>query len=156
MSYSDRTDLEEKTSKQEVIKLAAITGRQAGIGNDSEAVDKAIADADGVIDGFIEKQYSLTLVKATSPVPPLLVQISASLALYNLRQKKPGNEERYQRFHDDAMALLKKISSGDISLGVTSSEVGGESSIQITHQKTDRVFTRDKKSANFKGTLTNY
>jgi phage gp36-like protein len=156
VAYSTRTDLEEKTSKQEVVKLAAITGTQQGIGNDTDAVNKAIADADGVIDGFIEKQYSLALVKATSPVPPLLVQISASLALYNLRQKKPGDPERFIRFRDDAMALLKKIGAGDMSLGVTSEDVGGESSIQITHEKTDRVFTRKKTSDSFSGTLDNY
>ena len=89
------------------------------IANADEAlarVDDAIADADGVIDGYLRKAgYTLPLV----PVPRLVIVWSRAITRYYLHKNRGRMEsdDTIVRDYKDALRLLEQAASGKLSLG---------------------------------------
>ncbi len=95
-------------------KLEQLTDDEyAGAVNDAR-VDKAIADACGVVDGYLGGRYRLPL----AIVPPIISKCAADIAIYNLFSRRMGPPEDRRDRYKDAVALLTRVASGSISLGV--------------------------------------
>ncbi|SOC20616.1 gp436 family protein [Rhodobacter maris] len=77
---------------------------------DTEAVDRAIADADAMIDGYLRERY---VVPMASP-PPEISAISRAIAIWNLHTFEPG--KKIETDYQGALAALKDISKGLIKL----------------------------------------
>lgn len=119
--------------------LVAVTDRaQFATGVVDEAsVDRAIADADAVIDGYLARRYQLPL---TEP-QPLLVKIAGSLVFYGLHTYQP--DEKIVADQKEALAMLRDISAGTVALtaaGLEAANVGG-SGARITDRA--RQITQD-------------
>lgn len=119
--------------------LVAVTDRgQFATGVIDEAsVDRAIADADAVIDGYLARRYALPLTEAQ----PLLVKIAGSLVFYALHTYQP--DEKIVADQKEALAMLRDISAGTVALtaaGLEAPNVGG-SGARITDR--DRQITQD-------------
>lgn len=97
---------------------------------DVAVIDRALADTDAVIDGYLKGRYVLPLVET----PPLLVDIASSIAIYKLHRYTP--DEKIKKDYDDAMRSLRDIARGDLRLDVAGAEPEGSGSSGV--QATDR------------------
>lgn len=136
MPYVTLTQLIERYGEP---ALVAVTDRaQFATGVVDEAsVDRAIADADAVIDGYLARRYQLPL---TEP-QPLLVKIAGSLVFYGLHTYQP--DEKIVADQKEALAMLRDISAGTVALtaaGLEAANVGG-SGARITDRA--RQITQD-------------
>lgn len=80
-------------------------------------IDDAVADADGVIDGYLRmSNYSLPL----DPVPRLVVVWSRAITRYYLHKNRRSleSDDIIVRDYKDALRLLEQTVSGKLSLGV--------------------------------------
>ena len=119
--------------------LVAISDRAAFATGviDAAAVDRAIADADATIDGYLARRYQLPLTVEQ----PLLVKIAGSIVFYSLHTFQP--DEKIVADHKEALAMLRDISAGSVALtaaGIETPNVGG-SGARITDR--DRQLTQD-------------
>lgn len=133
MSYATRADMIDRFGEDELIQLTDRSG--AGVIDDT-VLDRALADADAEIDGFLQARYSLPL----SHVPALIVRIACIIARYNLYEDMATDEVR--RRYEDATRMLKSISRGEINLGVSETTGPATTSGPVTTTRT-RTFTDD-------------
>lgn len=119
--------------------LIAVTDRAefaTGVVNEA-SIDRAIADADALIDGYLVRKYALPLAEAQ----PLLVKIAGSLVFYDLHTYQP--DEKIVSEQKLALAMLRDIASGTVALtvaGLEADNVAG-SGARITDR--DRLMTQD-------------
>lgn len=119
--------------------LVAVTDRAefaTGVVNEA-SIDRAIADADALIDGYLVRKYALPLAEAQ----PLLVKIAGSLVFYDLHTYQP--DEKIVNEQKLALAMLRDIASGTVALtvaGLEADNVAG-SGARITDR--DRLMTQD-------------
>jgi phage gp36-like protein len=100
-----------------------------------------VADADGLIDGFLRMRgYTLPL----SPVPTIVANWSRSIARYMLHKSRNAMEstDPVVRDYNDAMKLLALVRDGKFSLGADDAiaPTGGGSP---QFDAPERLFTRD-------------
>lgn len=103
-------------------------------------VEEAIETADAEVDGYCAVKYTVPL----SPVPPVVSKLSVELAIYYLYSRRTIPEKIEKRY-DKAVARLKDIARGLLTLGVDPEPVASASADSAATNKTtgDRVFTRD-------------
>ena len=80
-------------------------------------VDRALADTDAIIDGYLMARYVLPI---TGTVPPLLADLAQAIAIYKLhvQQADPKIEADYK----DALRMLQQIAAGTMRLPVAGIE----------------------------------
>jgi phage gp36-like protein len=81
-----------------------------------QRVDDAVADADGLIDGFLRQRgYPLPL----SPVHRLVTVWSRAISRYNLHKHRRTleSDDTIVRDYRDALKLLQQVADGKLSLG---------------------------------------
>jgi phage gp36-like protein len=89
---------------------------------DETAIDRAVADAGAVIDGYLARRYALPL----TDVQPLLVKIAGDLVFYDLHTFQP--DPKVEAAHKAALAMLRDISAGTVALtaaGIEAPNLGG-------------------------------
>ena len=136
MPYTTRTLLEERFGLDELIqrtdKFAPYTGAIV-----DAVIDRAIADADAEIDGFVGSRYILPL---PVPTPPVLVPIACDIARYRLYDD--AVPEIVRQRYEDAIARLKDISAGRLSLGIDPAPAAGSQGAVVVRAPA-RVFSAD-------------
>ena len=101
-------------------------------------LDQAIADASAEIDGFLAGRYTLPL----TTVPPILERICCDIARFYLGSDNAP--EVIEKRYDIAIAYLKDVGTGKLSLGVNDTGEKAESSITAVMESAGSVFARDK------------
>lgn len=136
MPYTTPTLLADRFGSDELIqrtdKFPPFTGAIVDV-----VLDRAIADADAEIDGFVGARYALPL---PDPVPPVLVPIACDIARYRLYDDAVPDIVR-QRY-EDAIARLKDISAGRLSLGIGPATVE-QAVVSVQVRSPARVFSPD-------------
>lgn len=87
-----------------------------------QTIDRACADTDAVIDGYLRRRYATPLRE----VPPQITDIALSIAIYKLHRWSP--EEKIAQDYKDAMKSLREIAEGVIvltSIELAPKELGG-------------------------------
>jgi phage gp36-like protein len=138
MNYCTIDDLQKIVPEQDLIELTddMIPAESVITAN----VDKAIADAGEMIDGYLRSRYSLPL----TPAPGLINTLACDIAVYRLYARRvkltppEGVTERYK----NALKLLGQIQKGEISLGAGSSPTSEASNDSVSVSAADRLFTR--------------
>ncbi len=105
---------------------------------DIAVVNRALASADALIDGYLAGRYALPL----AVVPPLLTQLAEAIAVWNLHTTEP--EAKVAADYEAAIKRLVEIARGTIQLkdaAGTEPAAPGEPGVQITDR--DRMFTPD-------------
>lgn len=139
MAYCTITDLEKIMPEQDLIELTDDDIPAAEI--ITANVDKAIADAGELIDGYLRARYSLPL----TPVPGLINTLACDIAVYRLYARRvkltppEGVTERYK----NALKLLDQIQKGSIALGTEAGVTAETSGDSISVTAGDRIFTRE-------------
>lgn len=143
MAYITQTNITDRISEAELILIT--TDDPAAVAPDSDKVNAAIADADGVIDSYVGKRYVVPM----TDVPKVIVRHCVSLAVSFLYRDRstPRDDENIKDNYDEAIAFLKDISVGKAILhGVSSTTELSPADANVTmgyFDAEDRVFTRD-------------
>lgn len=138
MAYATQSDLEERFGTQELIELTDRTNRPATT-IDVSVVTAAIADAEELANSYLAKIYQLPL----APAPSVLTRIVCEIARYFLHGRRTEKDDPVTRAYYDALAWLKDVAKGLITLeadGVPSPQPEGGS---ITTSAPPRIFSRD-------------
>lgn len=109
MTYASLGQLTERFGERMLLQLTDRSRPPAGA-IDTGVVDRALADTDAVIDGYVAGRYALPL----SEVPPLLVDLALVIAIYKLHPAAP--EQKIKDDYEFALKSLGQIASGTIRL----------------------------------------
>ncbi|GAU08139.1 DUF1320 domain-containing protein [Desulfoplanes formicivorans] len=115
--YSAIEDLKKLLSESELLDLADDAGSGSLEDETVQAVlEEAIDAADREIDAYVGTVQTVPLA---DPVPGLIANISAKLAVHHLYLRRPGVAEpdSWQREHSRCSKLLESIVSGKIVIG---------------------------------------
>lgn len=135
MTYATQQDLVDRFGSDELIQLTDRTN----VGTiDSTVVTRALGDADAEINGYLAGQYALPL----ATVPAVLVRLACDIARYQLSADRVTESVRDR--YKDAVAMLSKISRGDVQLGVAVGQAPAPTDSGIAFTAPDRVFSRTK------------
>lgn len=104
---------------------------------DQAVIDRAIADTDAVIDGYLAGRYALPL----NTPQPLLADIAGAVAIWKLHTYEP--DPKIKADYEAALRSLREISAGTIRLSAAGLEAAGTggSGARITDR--ERPFTAE-------------
>lgn len=107
---------------------------------------EAIENACNFIDAYINKQV---LVPLADPVPPLIKQLTARVAVYHMRaSKRMIDPETHGKSWTADEQTLKDIRDGVITLGVDPAPVKASARID---QVAERPWSKDRSRRNLRG-----
>ncbi|RIV82953.1 DUF1320 domain-containing protein [Aurantiacibacter xanthus] len=109
MTYATQAILADRFDTRMLIELTDRGEVPAGA-IDAEVVTRALIDADAVIDGYLAGKYRLPLAE----VPPMLVDLASSIAIYKLHRYEP--DAKIVKDYEQAMRTLRDIASGAVRL----------------------------------------
>ncbi|MFH1796270.1 MAG: DUF1320 domain-containing protein [Pseudomonadota bacterium] len=138
MTYAVKQDLVDRFGEKELRQLTDRTNVPPTTIDDT-VVGRALADADGLIDGYIGKKYSLPLAE----VPPMLTKVAADLARYYLHGKAADKDSPVTAAFNQAVAWLRDVSKGLVELGNGAIEPEAAGGGSVKTSRPNRVFTRD-------------
>jgi len=138
MTYAVKQDLIDRFGEPE---LAALTDRDNGEVINNTTVQRALDDADSLINGYLQSRYSLPITS----VPQTILAAACDIARYYLHGDRVTEivKERY----DTRISWLKDVAAGRVSLGLdaagteTATESGG-----VDYTANERIFTTDTMS----------
>lgn len=136
MPYTTLADLTARFGDRMLVALTD-RGEMSTGAIDTTVVDKAIADTDAVIDGYVAGRYQTPV----TPVPAILGDIAGSIVVWKLHVGAP--DPKVEADYKKALRALRDIAAGVITLasaGTPSVEKGG-SGVQVTDR--ERPFTAD-------------
>ena len=106
------TDLCLWATDQDLIDLSNVDGEITDAVNET-VVEKAILGAQGEVNGYLSKQYTVPL---TLPVPDLIADLVAFLAIYRLRCARGMMCDGWEPKYAQVMEYLDEIASGGIDI----------------------------------------
>lgn len=122
MAYATQQNLIDRFGEAELIQL---TDRE-GLGEiNADVVDRALGDADAVINGYLAARYTLPLA---DPIPTVLERLACDVARYFLHDDRMT--EQVETRYKDVIGLLRDVSKGAAMLGIDDSsniQTGGNS-----------------------------
>ena len=134
MTYAIRQNMIDRFGEDELIQL---TDRE-GLGEiNTTVIDRALGDADAVINGYLAARYTLPLA---NPVPTVLERLACDIAHYFLRDDRMT--EQVESRYKDAIGLLKDVSKGAAMLGIDDSSNKPVSNNSAEMSSADSVFKR--------------
>jgi phage gp36-like protein len=113
----------------------------------SQLIIEAIEDADGEIDGYLNKRYPTPL----SNVPKVINKFSKDIALYNLMSRagiiEDSREGTYLERYKAAIRFLENVAKGLIDIGIrTATEEVSRPASDFRINSSNRIFSRDSLS----------
>ncbi|MBN4063474.1 DUF1320 domain-containing protein [Cardiobacterium sp. AH-315-I02] len=134
MPYCTQQDLIERFGEQELIELTD----EHGVGEiNATQINRAIEDADGLIDGYLTaSRYDMPLIEQFS----VLTRVACNLVRHDLYDVPP---EHIVKRYESAVAFLRDVSTGKVSLGVKADGSKPSVSDNASMQTSGSVFGRD-------------
>jgi phage gp36-like protein len=138
MTYCTIDDIKAQLDERDLVQLT--DDRDAGI-VDAAVVDRAIADADAEINGYLGARYAVPL----DPVPAVIGKYAVDMAVYHLESRRRGASEHRKERYDAALKFLTKVGEGKLTLGIDDPEATPRESEAPAMASTnpERVFSRD-------------
>jgi phage gp36-like protein len=116
--------------------LLLIADRDADAVIDVDVVTRALTDATAEIDTYLAAKYELPLPS----VPEVLVRLCVDVVVYRLSSEADAATEERRIRYDDAIALLRRIASGEVSLGLPDPPPSSSGAAVVSGE--GRVFSR--------------
>lgn len=107
MAYATQEDIKDRYGEDLLYRIA---DRDNDSIIDTKAVTRALSDAGNDIDSYVGVVAELPL----KTVPPVLTRVCVDIAVYYLAGDRVTEEQ--SKRHDDAIAMLKRISEGKAKL----------------------------------------
>jgi len=138
MAYSVLDDLKKKIDEAVLVQLTDTT--DSGV-IDSAKTDRAIRDADALIDSYAGKMYKVPM----SPAPDVITDISATLAIAGLHKFRSVDSPVWSEAYGRAVEFLSKVASGAVTLEGAVAEPAGADDVSSSQMFTaqERRFSRD-------------
>ena len=127
MAYATRADLVARFGEDEISQRESMLPDGAAV---------TLAEADALIDGYVGGRYSLPL----SPLPPNMLQVACVIARYNLLGE--AATERARNDYKDAIAWLKDVAAGHVSLQAAAPLAGAAPAATVLMTSAEAVFKR--------------
>lgn len=140
MPYTTLADLTDRYGERLLIDLTDRAEVASGL-IDSDVVDRALADADALIDGYLAARYTLPLAE----VPALIATLAQVITVWNLHVYEPN--PKIEADYKAAIRSLEAISKGSIRLSVAGIEPENDGSGGAVVTDRERPMT----AANLKG-----
>lgn len=134
MTYATQADLEARYGAEEVLQLAD-RNRDGVI--DAGVIDRALADADAEIDGYLGSRYQLPLATA----PQIINVYACDIARYRLYSDAATEEVRKR--YEDANKFLRLIAEGKVKIGPMANGVEPTHTAGAEMHSDGRVFGRE-------------
>lgn len=142
MTYVTQAQLIDRFGEQMLISLTDRGTDALGV-VDTDVINRALAETDALIDGYLAGRYALPLTVAQ----PMLVGIAGAITIYNLHifEAPPKIEADYKA----AIRQLEQLALGTIKLTAAGVEAPstGTTGVQITDRA--RPFTEENLSGGF-------
>ena len=139
MTYATRLDLVDRFGERELVQLTdRINVPPTTV--DDVAVGRALADATGLIDGYVGKVARLPL----APAPAHLIKIACDLAWYSLHGKRADKDSPVTRAHGEALAWLRDVAAGRVRLDDAGATPPAPEGAAGRVSASEPVFTRDR------------
>lgn len=131
--------LQQLTDRYGAAMLIGLTdrGQPASGVMDEAVINRALADADALIDGYLAARYALPLAQ----IPALIASLAQSITIWTLHAYAP--DPKIEADYKDALRALRDISSGAIRIPVAGLDPQGTggSGARITDR--ERPLTAD-------------
>lgn len=109
---------------------------------DSGLVDLAIDSAEALIHSYSRKLYE---VPFTVTIPPIIIEVAASLAVYNLKCWRDALTEQDVLKYEQNVEWLTNLSKGLVDLGISPAPpVSGHVRATNTARPTSKAVSREK------------
>ncbi|WP_121064727.1 gp436 family protein [Chachezhania antarctica] len=129
MPYATLDQLTDRFGEQMLVSLTDRAAVATG-SIDMDVVDRALADTDAEIDGFLRPRYMLPLAE----VPPLIADLALAVAIYKLHRYEP--DPKIQKDYELARRSLEGISRG--AMRIPAAGIEPETSDGTGARMTDR------------------
>lgn len=138
MAYSTLNDLIAASSAKDILELTD----DARIGEINEGfVSEAVSKADALIDSYVSGRYRVPIA---APVPLIIGDISAQLAIYYLyeRRFRADMPESIMKIYQNLIAQLKAVHDGmmDIPAETLGNGIMGSGPSRCNKTAADRLF----------------
>lgn len=134
MAYATQQDIVDRHGEDVLYVLA---DRDNDDVLDTALIDQALADATAEIDVYLAAKYDLPLVT----VPAVVLRLCVDISVYLMANTGTGRAEEYRQRYEDALALLRRIASGEVSLGLETPPVSAVGGVSVSGPS--RTFSRD-------------
>jgi phage gp36-like protein len=118
MPIITRAELQRRISSQDVAQLADLDGLET---ETPGMVDACLADAEAEVMGYVRAATSRSL---PDPAPDVLKRLVVDVARYNLYQRHLPEDHPATLAYRSAVAMLRDIAAGRVSLGIEAVAVG--------------------------------
>jgi phage gp36-like protein len=135
--YCTEEDMIHRFGEDELIQL---TDKNNVGGLNTDVLTRAISDANAEIEGYLSSRYSAPV----TPVPTTLVRVACDIARYYLYDDMAT--EHVSKRYNDAVAFLKGVARGDISIGISTEGEKPASKNTVQLESGGNVFNRKDKS----------
>lgn len=129
MSYATLAQLTDRYGLPTLIALSDRAPVPTGLVG-TAVVDRALADADAMIDGYLAGRYALPL----AAVPELVRDLACTIAFWRLHTHDPDPKTKAD--YDQAMRTLRDVSTGLVRIPAAGAEPAGPATDGV--QFTDR------------------
>ncbi|MBW4708624.1 DUF1320 domain-containing protein [Roseobacter sp. YSTF-M11] len=121
MTYTTLADLTDRFGENLLVQLTD-RGDVATDTIDTGVIDRALADTDALIDGYVAKRYALPM----AATPALIRTLAIDITIYKLHTYEP--DPKIEADYKAAMKSLEAISSGSVTLPIDGVEAPGSGS----------------------------
>ena len=131
MPYSSQQHLIDRVSEAMLIALTDRSDTPTGA-IDTSTLDRALADTDAVINGYLAARYTLPL----TTVPALVADLAGAICLWKLHVTSP--EGKVKDDYDAAIKMLRDIASGIVRIPDAAglqAPVSGAQGVQVTERE---------------------
>lgn len=136
MNYCTLQDLIDRLGQGALVALTD-RGEFATGTIDQAVVDRALADTDATIDGYLAGRYALPLSQAQ----PLVTDIALAIAAWKLHTSAP--DPKVEADYKEALHQLKLIALGTIRLSAAGVEAAGTGGTGVRITDRERPMTAD-------------
>jgi phage gp36-like protein len=111
MGYATKEDIDELYGTDLLVKIADYDRDGTP---DPLVVDKGLQAADEICDAYLSAQYTIPVI----PTPGVVKNCAIDIAVYKIALGRGGRTDEMRVRYEDALALLEKISTGKVGLGL--------------------------------------
>lgn len=111
MGYATKEDIDELYGTDLLVRVADYDRDGTP---DPAVVAKGLEGADEICDAYLSAQYTIPVV----PTPGVVRNCAIDIAIYKMALGRTGRTDEMRVRYEDALALLEKISTGKVGLGL--------------------------------------
>ncbi|MBN8955725.1 MAG: DUF1320 domain-containing protein [Rhizobiales bacterium] len=136
MTYCTLAQLTDRYDERMLVELTDRASPPTGE-IDTSVVDRALADTDATIDGYLAGRYQLPLAET----PALLADLAQAIAIYKLHSRVA--DTKIEADYQQALKMLRDIASGVVRLNVAGVEPTGSGASGVQTNDRCREITPD-------------